>query len=187
MSNASGLHPVNPSPLWRQSSREKAGGFLRFDMIENAVLCSGLVLILAVSVLTGIAYHIIFLNSLGPVETFLSTGAVGAVNFSAILADRRDYRPQNLVDFWKQARETTSIWIFVFLLLSAAAFSFKIADAYSRGATLAFFVVGWLAILVWRYIIARFIARALSARGRMPRHITPNMKRSSPTMHTATT
>lgn len=162
MSNASELHSANPSPMWKQSTRAMARGFLPFDMIENAVLCSDLVLILTMSVLTGIAYHILFLNKFGPVETFLSTGAVGAVNFSAILAARRDYRPQNLADFWKQARETTSFWVFVFLLLTAAAFSFKIGDAYSRGATLTFFAFGWLAIVAWRFIIARFIARALA-------------------------
>lgn len=162
MSNASDLHPANPSPLWKQSLHERARRFLPFDMIEKAVLGSDLVLVLVASVLTGITYHLLFLNKFGVVETFLSTGGVAAVNFSAILAARGDYRPQNLADFWKQARETTSVWVFVFLLLSAAAFSFKIADTYSRGATLTFFAVGWLVIMAWRLIIARSIARALA-------------------------
>ena len=91
-------------------------------MIEKAVLCSDLILILVTSLLTGVAYHILFLNSLGPVETFLSVGGVICVNFSAILAARGDYRPQNLVDFWKQAREVTGIWLFIFLVLSAVGF-----------------------------------------------------------------
>jgi Undecaprenyl-phosphate glucose phosphotransferase len=162
MSNASDLHPADPSPLWKQSLNERARRFLPFDMIEKAVLCSDFVLILVASVLTGITYHLLFLNKFGAVETFLSTGGVAAVNFSAILAAREDYRPQNLADFWRQARETTSIWVFVFLLLSAAAFSFKVGDTYSRGATLTFFAVGWLAIVAWRLIIARSIARALA-------------------------
>jgi undecaprenyl-phosphate galactose phosphotransferase/putative colanic acid biosynthesis UDP-glucose lipid carrier transferase len=131
-------------------------------MIEKAVLCSDLILILVTSLLTGVAYHILFLNSLGPVETFLSVGGVICVNFSAILAARGDYRPQNLVDFWKQAREITGVWLFIFLVLSAVGFSFKISDSYSRGATLTSFAVGWLAIIVWRFVIARFIMRSLA-------------------------
>ena len=164
MSNASQLQPrtTDPSSLWGQFSYGMAGRFLPFHMIEKAVLCSDLILILVTSLLTGVAYHILFLNSLGPVETFLSVGGVICVNFSAILAARGDYRPQNLVDFWKQAREVTGIWLFIFLVLSAVGFSFKISDSYSRGATLTSFAVGWLAIIVWRFVIARFIARSLA-------------------------
>ena len=136
MSDASELQvpAASLSAACKQSSHEKSGGLLPFRMIESTALCCDVALILIISVLTGIGYHFIFLDRVGPVETFLSIGAIVCVNFSAILAARGDYRPQNLTDFWRQVRETTSIWVFVFLLLSAVAFSFKIGDAYSRGA-----------------------------------------------------
>lgn len=165
MSDASELQvpAASLSAACKQSSHEKSGGLLPFRMIESTALCCDVALILIISVLTGIGYHFIFLDRVGPVETFLSIGAIVCVNFSAILAARGDYRPQNLTDFWRQVRETTSIWVFVFLLLSAVAFSFKIGDAYSRGATLTFFVAGGIAITLERWIIARFIEHALAA------------------------
>jgi Undecaprenyl-phosphate glucose phosphotransferase len=119
-------------------------------------------LILTVSTLTGITYHLAFLGSLGSIETFLGVGVLTCVNFCAILAARRAYQPQNLANVWRQVQQTTIAWLFVFFVLSAVAFAFKITETYSRGATLAFFVVGWFAIVVWRTLIARFLAHALA-------------------------
>lgn len=147
--------------LWKLRQHRKAG-LLPFHMIESAAVCSDLVLVLALSLLTGIAYHLIFLKNTGPIERFLAVGTVSSINFSAILAARGNYRPQCLADFWKQAREVTITWLFLFLMLSAVAFSFKIGRTYSRGATLTFFVVGYFAIAASRLFIARFIANALS-------------------------
>ena len=146
-----------------QPSQERARGLLPFSLIETVAVCSDAVLILCTSVLSGIAYHFIFLDRVGPVEMFLAAGALTWVNFSAILAARGAYRPQNLVEFWKQVQETTAVWVLVFLLLSAVGFSFKMSGVYSRGASFAFFVVGWSAITIWRLVIARFIVHALAA------------------------
>lgn len=165
MSNASELQSptAQSNALPHRSSRNIVSCLVPFRAIESAALFCDVALILITSVLTGTAYHLTFLNQTGPLETFLSVGAIVCVNFSAILAARGDYRPQNLCDFWKQLRETAGVWAFVFLLLCAVAFSLKIGDAYSRGATLTFFVVGGIAITVWRWAIARLIAHALAA------------------------
>jgi undecaprenyl-phosphate galactose phosphotransferase/putative colanic acid biosynthesis UDP-glucose lipid carrier transferase len=121
-----------------------------------------LIIIIASSVLTGVLYHLAIINAVGDVETFLGIGGLTAVNFSAILAARGAYRPQVLANFWKQGRETTTVWLLVFFVLSTVAFSLKISETYSRGATLTFFVFGWFAIILWRLIIARFMAYALA-------------------------
>jgi undecaprenyl-phosphate galactose phosphotransferase/putative colanic acid biosynthesis UDP-glucose lipid carrier transferase len=165
LSTVSELHsPIaGASSLRLNLPQKKAGGVLPFQMIENVVLCCDLTLIVIASVVTGIAYHLAFFGRIGSVETFLSIGAIVCVNFSAILAARGAYRPQNLTDFWKQVRVTLGVWTFVFLLLSAVAFSFKVGEIYSRGATLTLFVAGGGTIVIWRWIIARFIERALTA------------------------
>ncbi len=146
-----------------QPSQDKARGLLPFYLIETVAVCGDAVLILCTSVLAGIAYHLVFLNGLGPVEMFLATATLTCVNFSAVLVARGAYRPQNLAEFSQQVRETTAVWLLVFLLLSAVGFSFKIGEMYSRGAAFAFFVVGWSAITIWRLVIARFIVHALAA------------------------
>ncbi len=133
-----------------------------FHWIEGITVCSDVVLLVSTSVLSGIAYHLAFLGRVGPIETFLAIGTLAGVNFPAVLAARGDYRPQKLADFWRQARETTIIWLFVFFILSAVAFLLKVSETYSRGATLTFFVAGWFAITVWRFVIARLIGHALA-------------------------
>ena len=149
----------------RQSSPESSKGILPFYLIEAIAVCSDLVLIVMASVVTGLAYHYLVLNSFGPVESFLAQGALACIIFSSILAALGAYRPQILVDFWKQMRLTTVIWLFVFFVLSAVAFSFKISETFSRGAILTFFVVGWAWIISWRFILAGRITLAL-AKGR---------------------
>ena len=152
-----------PSPFRAaRSPRNRARGLLPFHLIEAAAICSDGVLILAASVLTGIVYYLLAFDLVGPVEIFFGVGVLTFVNFSAILAARRAYRPQNLADFWRQLRETTIVWALVFFVLLAVAFLLKITETYSRGATLTFFVVGWTSITVWRLVVARFLGHALA-------------------------
>jgi len=148
------------SALQEQTSR--AHGLLRYSYVEGLAVFFDLIIIIASSVLTGVLYHLAIINAVGDVETFLGIGGLTAVNFSAILAARGAYRPQVLANFWKQGRETTTVWLLVFFVLSTVAFSLKISETYSRGATLTFFVFGWFAIILWRLIIARFMAYALA-------------------------
>jgi Undecaprenyl-phosphate glucose phosphotransferase len=136
-----------------------------FSRIGSVVKCFDVALIVAVSVLTGIAYHLVYLTARGPVETFFGVGALIAVNFSAMQSASGAYRPQNLADFRKQMRDVSAVWIFAFFLLSLVAFSLKVSETYSRGATLSFFVVGWFAMLTWRLIASQFIATAIAGGG----------------------
>jgi undecaprenyl-phosphate galactose phosphotransferase/putative colanic acid biosynthesis UDP-glucose lipid carrier transferase len=145
-----------------QNSPESGKGILPFYLIEAIAICSDLVLIVTVSVVTGLTYHYLFLNSSGPVESFLAQGVLACIIFSSIMAALGAYRPQILVDFWKQMRLSTLVWLFVFFVLSAVAFSFKISETFSRGATLTFFVVGWASIVIWRFVLADRITLALA-------------------------
>ncbi len=135
---------------------------LRYSYVGGMAIVFDLVLIIAASVLTGVLYHLAILDYVGQVETFLGIGGLTAVNFSAILAARCAYRPQYMTMFWKQAGEATTVWLLVFFVLSAVAFSLKISETYSRGATLTFFVFGWFVIILWRLIVAHFMANALA-------------------------
>lgn len=135
---------------------------LPFYLIEGAAVCSDVVLILTTSMLSGIGYHFALFGHAGSVGTFFGIGILTFVNFSAILMARTAYRPQHLANFWRQARETTAVWLLVFFVLAAVAFSLKVSETYSRGATLTFFVAGWSAIILWRLVVAHFISRALA-------------------------
>jgi Undecaprenyl-phosphate glucose phosphotransferase len=139
-----------------------APGFLPFYLIESVAVGVDLILIIGVSVLTGVAYYLAFSDLGPPVETLLAVGILTCIIFTAIIAARGAYRPQNLVNFWTQVRLATIVWLFAFFVLAFIAFAFKISSTYSRGATFTYFVVGWAAIMIWRLVIARYIARSLT-------------------------
>jgi Undecaprenyl-phosphate glucose phosphotransferase len=167
MSDSSALKSaaVTHSAALGQFSQRQTRGLLPFRAIGAIALCSDLLLIVGVSILTGIAYNLAIASQIGEIETFFGVGALTAVIFSAILAARGGYQPEILANYWKQLRETTNIWLFAFFLLSMVAFSLKVIETYSRGATLTFFVVGWLAIGAWRWAVSSFIARSLAEGG----------------------
>ena len=137
-------------------------GVLPYYLIEVLAVGSDAVLILAASVATGIIYNLFAFDRVGPVEEFIGIGFLSFVNFSAILAARAAYRPQNLANFWRQFRETAIVWVLVSFVLLAVAFLLKVSDTYSRGATLAYFIVGLAGITVCRLVVARYLARALA-------------------------
>jgi Undecaprenyl-phosphate glucose phosphotransferase len=145
-----------------QAYRQKTSGFLPFYLVESLGIFCDFVLIVSASVLSGIGYHFLFLGWFGPVDSFFAVGTLTYVIFSAILAARGAYRPQNIAYFRKQAWLTSAVWLFVFFVFSAVAFSLKTTETYSRGATLTFFVVGWTVIIVWRLMLSRYISRALA-------------------------
>ena len=156
MSNLSGLVGRDGlgsprSPRLQNLPKRRLSRLVPFSLIAAAVISLDCALILGTSFLAGICYHLVTIDALGPINTFLGVGALTAVNFAALLAARGAYQPHTLIDFSRQLREVSIVWLFTLLLLSLVAFSLKISDAYSRGATLTFFLFGWLAIGAWRY------------------------------------
>lgn len=151
---------VDPNIEW-QLPRKSRGILLPFRWIESLALCLDIGIILATSVVTGVLYSLLAFDSTGSIEDFSIIGTLSCINLAAILYARGDYEPKNLADFAKQARETTGVWLFVFLMLAGLAFFLKVGHHFSRGATLSFFAASYVAILVSRLIIARAIANAL--------------------------
>jgi len=156
---------VTYSAALAQYSRRRTRGWLAFRSIGPVVLCSDVVIIVGVSILSGMFYHLVVFSHVGLLETSFGFGALTAVNFSAIMAARGRYKPETLSTAWKQVAETSKVWLFAFFLLSLVAFSLKVSETYSRGATLTFFAVGWLAIAGWRLLIARLVAESLADGG----------------------
>jgi Undecaprenyl-phosphate glucose phosphotransferase len=141
---------------------QPSSGFLPFYLIETLAVGVDLILILGLSVLTGAAYYFAFSDLAPPIETLIAVGALSGVLFTAITASRGAYRPQDLANFDKQARLTATVWLFVFFVLSLIAFAFKISSTYSRGATFTYFVVTSGVLIIWRMVLARYIARSLA-------------------------
>jgi Undecaprenyl-phosphate glucose phosphotransferase len=132
-----------------------------FSALPAACICADCVLIIATSLLAGIAYHFLSVDSFGPVYEFLGVGVLTAALFTALLAARGNYQPHELMNWQRQMRQISTVWLFTFFLLSFVAFYLKITSSYSRGATLTFFISGWALLGIWRFSISRLIARAM--------------------------
>ncbi len=135
---------------------------LPFQHIAGGVVCLDALLIATISVLTGIGYHRVILDSS---ETgfgvFVAVGILVFANFAALTAALQNYRPTSLINFGRQLRFITGVWWFIFTFLTGIAFTLKIAETFSRGATLLFFLTGWASLVGVRYVIAQGLKRAL--------------------------
>jgi len=132
-----------------------------FNFVEPVVFVVDFVLVVGMSVLTGVGYHWLFLNRVPDFTPYVAIGVLAFSNFAAILAVRGAYRFRYLANFKKQALEVTLIWTCASLFLLGIAFSLRVEEALSRGATFGFFAFGLTSLLIWRGILARRLSKAL--------------------------
>src|SRR6516164_7452913 len=167
-----GIQRLAPSDIAEPRSGSARGrrttGQLRlpYHLVEPITFTVDIILVVAISLLAGIGYNYFFLGLIpaaNAIQTYVAIGVLTLTNVSAILAARGDYRVSNLVSFYRQTRDLTVIWTGVFLLLVGVAFSLKVSASISRGATLAFFVLGLGGMIAWRRFLAQILGYALSA------------------------
>ncbi len=135
---------------------------LPYQLLGPLVLSIDMVMVISISVLAGVTYELGFLGLTPGLGKYGAIGLLVFTNLSAILSARGDYRVDNLANFFRQTRDLTLAWTGIFLVLLGAAALLKVADEFSRGATLTFFALGLLGMIVWRGLLARLLVRALS-------------------------
>jgi Undecaprenyl-phosphate glucose phosphotransferase len=133
-----------------------------FHLAGVVAVISDLVVIMGACLASGALYHQFFLGTDTPIEPLFTLGAFVFVNFAITQAARGKYRPQQLFASRKQIESVSAIWLLTFTFVLAAAFSFKLTAAYSRGASFAFFASGWTGLVIARVLLARFLHRTLS-------------------------
>jgi undecaprenyl-phosphate galactose phosphotransferase/putative colanic acid biosynthesis UDP-glucose lipid carrier transferase len=134
---------------------------LPFNLIEPAVLIADFIVVMAASLVGGIGYQFIFLDTTGSIQTYLGVGVLVFANLAALLSAQQNYRVTNLVNIARQIRYITLSWWFVCFVLLGAAFALKIGTELSRGSTLAFFIVGWASLVCFRAVTAWKLSLAL--------------------------
>jgi Undecaprenyl-phosphate glucose phosphotransferase len=134
---------------------------LPIQYVEPAVVAIDFILIVSLSVLTGLGYPLVFLNFTPDISPHLAIGVLAFSNFSAILSAKGAYQFHNLANFKRQMYDVPTIWTVVFLILLGVAFSLRIQEILSRGATFGFFIIGLSSLLFWRGILAHLLAKAL--------------------------
>ncbi len=114
-----------------------------FYLIELGALLGDLAVILMASLLSGVGYQWLALDSLGNVNTFFGLGALVFANFFALTSAQQNYRPTNLINIGRQFRYVTLNWLFIFFVLTSVAFTLKIATNFSRGSRCRFLSWDW--------------------------------------------
>jgi Undecaprenyl-phosphate glucose phosphotransferase len=151
-----------PTMGTRKDSMARPHYRVPFHLIELGTLIGDLIVILLASIASGVGYQWLALGATGEIETYLALGALVFANFFAITSAQQNYRPTNLINVGRQLRYVTLNWLFIFFVLTAVAFSLKIAAGFSRGSTLSFFAIGLGSLLVFRVIVARYLSAALA-------------------------
>jgi len=151
---------------------KRARYILPFRYIEYAAALSDAILIVSISVFSGILYHEIVYGPLGgtvstsrDISTFFGVGLFVQVYFSGVFASRGNYQPARLASFTGQSREILLVWVMwagVGALVFASAFLFKVGGDLPRGATLTFLLATPPVLLGWHWLMSSWLRSALS-------------------------
>jgi undecaprenyl-phosphate galactose phosphotransferase/putative colanic acid biosynthesis UDP-glucose lipid carrier transferase len=160
-----------PGQIGYPDGRSVARLRLPYHLVEPLVIAIDIIIAVSTCVIASLGYNWAFLGYLPAIEPHVAIGVLASINVSAVLAARGDYRVINLTSFYRQAREVVIVWSGVCLVLIGAAFLLKIAEEFSRGAALSFYVLGLGSMLVWRRVLAQFIGSAFTAGTFAPRNV----------------
>ncbi len=121
--------------------------------------------IVAASVVAGVAYHMAVLGVAGDIAAFAGVGSNAALLFILLAKSRGMYRPTALL-WTSQWQRIVACWGAVLLATVAFLFLLKVGAMFSRGATIGFGILAPCLLLLSRAAIASRLRGAL-ARGRV--------------------
>ncbi len=147
-----------------QTSRMLRGwAVLSRGTFSGAIFLTDVALIIAMSCLTGIAYHLVAYGEHGPISSYVQVGVLAASIFAVTNLFRREYRLPNFFNFKAHGRRTVQLWNVTLICLLMFGFLAQISLGYSRAWIVLFYVTTLAALIVERYAIVRVTALARAA------------------------
>jgi Undecaprenyl-phosphate glucose phosphotransferase len=128
-----------------------------------AMACDALI-IFSMSMLSGVAYHLETVRTLGNLQQFAGFAAVVAALFITLAKSRDLYTLPELLNLKSQIRRVAIKWVVILLFLTAVAFTMKLGESFSRGVTLSFAISGLVALILTRVGWRVFLADGLAVR-----------------------
>ena len=120
-------------------------------------------LIIAASVLTGLAYHIAVYGDLGPVLDFAAAGTLTALLFTLPFIFAGRYSIDAFLGGKRGFSELFNAWGYAFLCLAVLGFLTKTTGMMSRGWMLTFFFTGLMCVVQFDALLERWLRRGISA------------------------
>jgi Undecaprenyl-phosphate glucose phosphotransferase len=124
----------------------RAEPHLHYHATGGPVLVVDALVIVVASLVAGIAYHGIAFGAAGKVHVFLATGFLTALVYNAVIRVPERNALLKLSTGFARGRAAFLAWNIAFATLLVLAFALKAGAELSRGAVLAFFVIGAIAV-----------------------------------------
>ncbi len=157
-------HPDYTLAVRPQTSRLlRAWVVLSRSTFSGAVFLTDIALIVAMSCMTGIAYHLAVYGDPGDFATFVQVGVLAASIFAISNIFRGEYALPNFLAFKPHGRRTVQLWNVTLIGLLMLGFLAQISVDYSRGWVVLFYVATLAALLVERFLLVRLTALARAA------------------------
>jgi len=131
--------------------------------VSIAIFVIDIVLIVAMSFLTGIAYYSFVYGDIDQIWSCVQVGLLAASIFTISNVFRGEYRLPNFFAFKPHARRTIQLWNVTLICLLMLGFLAQISVHYSRGWIVLFYVATFAGLVVSRFAIVRVTALARAA------------------------
>jgi Undecaprenyl-phosphate glucose phosphotransferase len=123
--------------------------------ILGAFLLTDFAVIVAMSWLTGVSYHLMVYQEAGDIINYFNVGLLSAIIFVIPNVFRGEYSLPNFFSFRPHLRRSIQLWNVTLVCLLALAFLAQITVIYSRGWILLFYGLTVCALLALRYLYVR--------------------------------
>jgi Undecaprenyl-phosphate glucose phosphotransferase len=160
---------MNTHPSYTLASRPQTGRFLRARVVlmrgtfAATIFLTDVTFIVAMSCLTGIAYHLSAYGKPGNISLFIQVGVVAASIFAVSNLFRGEYRLPNYCSFKPHGGRTIHLWNVTLICLLMAGFLAQTSVEYSRAWIVLFYIATLGGLIVLRFFIVRVTALARAA------------------------
>jgi Undecaprenyl-phosphate glucose phosphotransferase len=160
---------MNTVPNYTLAARPETGRVLRAWAVlsrgtfSGAIFLTDVALIVAMSCLTGVVYHLAAYGDPGDIPSFVQVGVMAATIFAISNVFRGEYRLPNFFTFKPHGRRTIQLWNVTLICLLMLGFLARISVDYSRGWIVLFYVATLAGLIVLRFVIVRITALARAA------------------------
>lgn len=124
------------------------------------LLCDAALIVL-LSIVCGVCYHLAILGWRGDISVFVGAGVLVSVLFCGILRFKALKLPFGVSSAYERAKAGLSSWLAAFALFLFITFTMKVGTTLSRGAILSFFLIGACGILISRVQVPILLKRLL--------------------------
>src|SRR5262249_1496857 len=139
---------ASPSRWWITISRR---------MVSVTGVVADVLVIVAISCVTGAIYHLVFYDDAGSLADFAEVGLTAATVFVLPGIVHGDYELSHYLSFKPHIRRATTLSNIALLSLLLLGFLIKTTGDYSRGAIILFYLTGLPAILTARYALVHAV------------------------------